>query len=280
MKPEINKMKINLLQKLRGSLFFKVSLLFSLSLVITIAVLMTIHRFLLLPGNFPVMHKNAVNYAGYIMNEIGDPQDIQKAQKIAGSFYLHIRIETPTQKWASHEDMIYFEHLKLPVHDEAKGIFAGFTDDGLTVAIHRDNHHYLFIMHPRKEGFRYIVGVFVLTIITFATILIVAMYFIMRWLLKPIKVLREGVRQLSEGNIEHEMSIRDFGSGIPEQDLPHIFEPFYRVDKSRSKKTGGYGLGMSLGKKIMEAHGGTIEITSRVKVGTTVFLKFKKQNNL
>jgi signal transduction histidine kinase len=72
------------------------------------------------------------------------------------------------------------------------------------------------------------------------------------------------------------IAVQDFGSGVPEQELPYIFEPFYRVDKSRSKKTGGYGLGMSLSKRIMESHEGTIDITSRLNVGTTVFLKFKK----
>jgi signal transduction histidine kinase len=81
---------------------------------------------------------------------------------------------------------------------------------------------------------------------------------------------------LREKPDEYTIAVQDFGKGIPEKDLPFIFEPFYRVDKSRSKKTGGYGLGMSLSKKIMEAHGGTIEIISRLKVGTTVFLKFKK----
>jgi signal transduction histidine kinase len=70
--------------------------------------------------------------------------------------------------------------------------------------------------------------------------------------------------------------IRDYGSGIPEDELPYIFEPFYRIDKSRSKQTGGYGLGMSLCKKIMEAHGGTIEIDSELNTGTTVFLRFRK----
>ena len=70
--------------------------------------------------------------------------------------------------------------------------------------------------------------------------------------------------------------IKDYGSGIPKEELPYIFEPFYRIDKSRSKETGGYGLGMSLCKKIIEAHGGTIEINSELNIGTTVFLRFKK----
>jgi signal transduction histidine kinase len=69
--------------------------------------------------------------------------------------------------------------------------------------------------------------------------------------------------------------IRDFGLGIPEEDLAHIFEPFYRVDKSRTKDTGGYGLGLSLCKTIMEAHGGKIEVHSRPQEGTTVSLFFR-----
>ncbi len=70
------------------------------------------------------------------------------------------------------------------------------------------------------------------------------------------------------------IKIRDQGPGIPKEDLPFIFEPFFRVDKSRSKKTGGYGLGLSLCKKIMEAHKGDISIESEVGKGTTVILSF------
>ena len=68
--------------------------------------------------------------------------------------------------------------------------------------------------------------------------------------------------------------ITDFGIGIPEEELAHIFEPFYRVDKSRTKDTGGYGLGLSLCKTIMEAHDGKIEIQSRPEEGTTISLFF------
>ena len=70
------------------------------------------------------------------------------------------------------------------------------------------------------------------------------------------------------------VQITDSGIGIPPDELPFIFEPFYRVDKSRTKDTGGYGLGLSLCKTIMEAHGGRIEINSTMKVGTTVTLVF------
>ena len=68
--------------------------------------------------------------------------------------------------------------------------------------------------------------------------------------------------------------IKDFGIGIPPEDLAHIFEPFYRVDKSRTKDTGGYGLGLSLCKTIMEAHDGKIEVQSTPDKGTTVSLYF------
>jgi signal transduction histidine kinase len=52
--------------------------------------------------------------------------------------------------------------------------------------------------------------------------------------------------------------VTDDGPGIPETEMPNLFEPFFRVDRSRSKKTGGYGLGLSIAKRIVEAHGGTI----------------------
>jgi signal transduction histidine kinase len=70
------------------------------------------------------------------------------------------------------------------------------------------------------------------------------------------------------------VQITDFGIGIPADELPFVFEPFFRVDKSRTKDTGGYGLGLSLCKTIMEAHGGCIEIESALNTGTTVTLFF------
>jgi signal transduction histidine kinase len=68
--------------------------------------------------------------------------------------------------------------------------------------------------------------------------------------------------------------IEDFGEGIPNEDLPLIFEPFYRVDKSRHRATGGFGLGLSLCQKIMVAHGGGLEVESRVGQGTKFIASF------
>lgn len=65
------------------------------------------------------------------------------------------------------------------------------------------------------------------------------------------------------------VEVRDSGVGISEQDLPHIFERFYRSDKSRSRDSGGAGLGLSLAKWIVDAHGGVIEVESAPDSGST-----------
>jgi signal transduction histidine kinase len=69
------------------------------------------------------------------------------------------------------------------------------------------------------------------------------------------------------------VSIRDYGLGIAPKDQTRVFEPFYRVDKSRGRDTGGYGLGLSLAKKIMAAHGGDIFLTSEPGQGSTFTLQ-------
>lgn len=73
------------------------------------------------------------------------------------------------------------------------------------------------------------------------------------------------------------ISITDFGMGIPVNDQKYIFEPFYRVDKSRNSETGGYGLGLNLCKNIMNAHGGDILLSSSVNIHTTILLIFKNE---
>jgi signal transduction histidine kinase len=68
------------------------------------------------------------------------------------------------------------------------------------------------------------------------------------------------------------VTVRDSGVGIPAEDIDFIFEPFYRVDKARSPRTEGYGLGLSLAKAIIEAHGGRIEVHSTLGQGTEVVI--------
>ena len=71
-----------------------------------------------------------------------------------------------------------------------------------------------------------------------------------------------------------EIRIRDTGNGIPQEELPLIFEPFYRVNKSRSRKTGGAGLGLSVVKTVIERHGWDISASSTVGAGTEFLIRF------
>ena len=66
-----------------------------------------------------------------------------------------------------------------------------------------------------------------------------------------------------------EVSVSDTGNGIPEEDLPRLFDRFYRADPSRSRSTGGAGLGLTIAKQLVEAHGGTIEAASAPGSGST-----------
>jgi signal transduction histidine kinase len=68
------------------------------------------------------------------------------------------------------------------------------------------------------------------------------------------------------------IEVADQGMGIPESDLALVFERFYRVDKSRSRKQGGTGLGLPIARSIIEAHGGRIEAMSELGTGTTMRL--------
>jgi signal transduction histidine kinase len=68
--------------------------------------------------------------------------------------------------------------------------------------------------------------------------------------------------------------VTDDGSGIPEAEVERLFEPFYRPDPSRSKRTGGFGLGLSICKRIMEAHDGTIGVERHDGRGVTMVLTF------
>ncbi len=69
------------------------------------------------------------------------------------------------------------------------------------------------------------------------------------------------------------LTIRDEGNGIPEESIPHIFDRFYRVDKARSRSTGGSGLGLSIVKELVTKNNGTITVNSTVGIGSVFTLK-------
>jgi len=69
------------------------------------------------------------------------------------------------------------------------------------------------------------------------------------------------------------LTVRDSGKGIDAVHVPHLFERFYRVDSSRTRATGGVGLGLAISRSIVVAHEGTIEVESRVGAGSTFTIK-------
>ncbi len=73
------------------------------------------------------------------------------------------------------------------------------------------------------------------------------------------------------------ITIKDTGKGISPEDLPHIFERFYRADKSRNRLTGGAGIGLTITKAIVEAHKGKIQVNSKVDIGTEFIISLPKQ---
>ena len=74
--------------------------------------------------------------------------------------------------------------------------------------------------------------------------------------------------RLLPGQEEVSILVEDTGEGVADEDLPHIFEAFYRADRSRSRRTGGHGLGLSIVRQVVEAHGGRVWVESRLGEGS------------
>jgi signal transduction histidine kinase len=69
------------------------------------------------------------------------------------------------------------------------------------------------------------------------------------------------------------IEVEDRGPGIPEEHLQHVFERFYRIDKARARRQGGSGLGLSIAKTIVEAHGGRIEAENHSQGGARMSIR-------
>ena len=74
------------------------------------------------------------------------------------------------------------------------------------------------------------------------------------------------------------IAIQDRGIGIPTDDIPHIFQRFYTVNKSHSRRLGGAGLGLSIVKTIIDKHEGTISVASELGHGTTFTITLPKSH--
>jgi two-component system phosphate regulon sensor histidine kinase PhoR len=84
------------------------------------------------------------------------------------------------------------------------------------------------------------------------------------------------VKARPDGEALLRLTVEDSGPGIPERDLPRIFERFYRVDPGRSREMGGTGLGLSIVKHLVEAMGGEVGVESRVGVGSSFWFTLPK----
>lgn len=93
------------------------------------------------------------------------------------------------------------------------------------------------------------------------------------------KYSQEGAKVTLHGwktrNFIH-ISVKDSGKGIPEKDIPYVFNRFYRVDKSRTRSLGGTGLGLAIVKELVHAHGAEITVESKENFGTTFEIFFKE----
>ncbi len=75
---------------------------------------------------------------------------------------------------------------------------------------------------------------------------------------------------VNESDMLARIVIQDDGIGIPPEDVPHVFDRFFRADDSRARKTGGTGLGLSIAKWIIDRHGGSVTLLSRQDIGTRI----------
>jgi two-component system phosphate regulon sensor histidine kinase PhoR len=85
-----------------------------------------------------------------------------------------------------------------------------------------------------------------------------------------------GAKMLGSGEVE--FFVKDTGMGIPAEELPRLFERFYRVDKARSRALGGTGLGLAIVKHLTRAQGGDIRVESKVDKGSTFFFTLPVQD--
>ncbi|MBQ3131104.1 MAG: HAMP domain-containing protein [Clostridia bacterium] len=92
-----------------------------------------------------------------------------------------------------------------------------------------------------------------------------------------VNLVENAIKYTDEGSVDVSVSeegewavftVKDTGIGIPEESIEHLFERFYRVDKARSRSTGGTGLGLSITEKLINLHGGSIEVRSKLGEGS------------
>ena len=201
-------MGIQPVKHLRRRLFVKIALLFSLSLIAIIIIFPLTIRFILLPERFPVFMRSGADHAAYLVNEIGTPPNIEKARQIQQKLDIQIRIAGGGMDWAGVPGMVDFKDIQLAPVRGLNKVFAGFTFFGFCVICEKDSYRFLLVLFPREENIFDLGRTFLLILGCYVALIIFNMFFVTRWLLRDIKVLDEGMRQISAGNLIHRMNSR------------------------------------------------------------------------
>ncbi|MGE0159320.1 MAG: ATP-binding protein [Gemmatimonadales bacterium] len=431
---------VDLLGRVRSALFLKILLIFVGAFTAVAAYFMVTFWLFDWQRERISVQATAINYAGYVLEEIGSPPDTSAAREVSRRLGVAMRIEGPGVSWVSSADVPTFAGVELPDVPALPGARAGIAERlGFSADVTRDGYRYLLGLQSGRSALRTSAREHVFDALFMIGVL-GAVYLLMRRLLRPVRVLSEGVQRLRAGDLEVEMhtgrtdelgrlvesfnamtrairerirardqllldvsheirspltrmrvalemmpesparrsviedieetetmirelleterldsphgglqkstvdvaallqecvaavtdvgpgievkgveravhanvdaermrilisnvlsnaikysspsgapvrvvldasdgaimiSFHDHGVGIAGDDLAYVFEPFYRADRSRSRDTGGYGIGLSLAKRIAEAHGGSIELSSRLGEGTSVLV--------
>jgi signal transduction histidine kinase len=433
-------MALDLFGRVKRALFLKILLVFVGAFTAVAAYFMVTFWLFDWQRERISVQATAVNYAGYVLADIGNPPDTAAARAVSERLGVAMRIEGPGVSWASRSDVPSFAEVDLPEMPALPGARAGIAERlGFSADVTRDGYRYLLGLQSGRSALRTSAREHIFDAL-FMIAVLASVYLLMRRLLRPVRVLSEGVQRLRAGDLEVEMhtgrtdelgrlvesfnamtravrerirardqllldvsheirspltrmrvalelmpdsparrsvvedieeteamirelleterldsphgglqktridlaallkecvtgaaetgpgvdlkgtdrpvfadvdpermrilvsnvlsnaikysnpngapvrvvldasdgaimiSFHDHGIGIAGDDLAYVFEPFYRADRSRSRDTGGYGIGLSLAKRIAEAHGGSIELSSRLGEGTSVLV--------
>ncbi len=440
-------MMLEMLGKVRSALFLKILLVFVGAFTVVGLYFTVSFWFFDWQRERPSFQATAVNYASYVLADIGDPPDTATAREVTQRLGVGMRIEGPGVRWSTSEDFPDFAEVDLRPNPSVPGTRAGITDRiGASADIQRGEYRYLLSLQAGRAALGSESSTENVVDALFMLAVLGGVYYFTRRLLRPVRVLSDGVERLRAGDLDVEMptgrtdelgrlivsfnamarairerikardqllldvsheirspltrmrvalemmpdsearrsviedieetegmirelleterldsphggieksrvdvaalvrecieavaesapgveikgadrsvyaevdpermrilvnnvlsnalkysgpggqpvrvvldaadgsvmiSFHDHGIGIAGDDLAYIFEPFYRADRSRSRETGGYGIGLSLAKRIVEAHGGSIEVSSRLGEGTSVLVSVPTGN--
>ncbi len=193
--------------RLRRSLFTKIIITF-LAAYITLSIIESYaHHALFARKKLPKVHSNALNYCRYILEDIASPTDTTRARMVVDSLNIDLRIRGASLDWTSNTGMKTFDEVNLPEPEEGQGIRIG-QDDGFYILLRQAGYTYLFRMELRTEGMAHQAEIHLLLSFFFSAIIILTIYLIIRWQLRPIITLRQGVEKLAHGDHSFRLETR------------------------------------------------------------------------